>query len=271
MELETRSGLHIEEAGTGDPVLLLHSSGLSGRQWRRLVPRLVQRGMRAVVPDLTGHGASDAWPEPMPFSFRTDVDRVVAILEGLEASDVVGHSYGGLIALHAALVAPRSIRSLSLFDPVAFGVLDAREDGDARAELDALDLSWGPNAADRERWLRTFVDYWGGEAAWTALREDAREAFRRVAWVVREGVRSLSEDATPASAYAAFRFPVQLVTAEKSPLAAKRVMKRLQEAIPNARLATVPGVGHLAPLTHPDLVNPILLDALASRHDLLGI
>ncbi len=148
-------------------------------------------------------------------------------------------------------------------------MLDPERDGDARAELTNLDLSWGPNAADRERWLRTFVDYWGGEAAWTALREDAREAFRRVAWVVREGVRSLSEDATPASAYAGFRFPVQLVTAEKSPLAAKRVIERLREAIPNARVATVPAVGHLAPLTHPELVNPSLLEALAARHDFI--
>jgi pimeloyl-ACP methyl ester carboxylesterase len=225
--------------------------------------------MRAVVPDLTGHGASDAWLEPTPFSFRTDVDRVIAILEGLEPAHVIGHSYGGLIALHAALAAPRSIRSISVFDPVALGVLDPTADADARSELTALDLSWGPNAADRERWLRTFVDYWGGEGAWSALREDAREAFRGVAWVVREGVRSLSEDATPAAAYAPFRFPVQLVTAEKSPLAAKRVIQRLGEAIAGARIATVPGVGHLAPLTHPELVNPILLGALAS-HDFLG-
>ena len=270
MELETRSRLHVEEAGAGDPVLLLHSSGLSGRQWRRLVPLLVQRGLRAVVPDLAGHGASDAWPEPRAFSFRTDVDRIVALLGALGPTYVMGHSYGGFIALHAALTAPDSIRSLSLFDPVAFGVLDAAADGDARAELTDLDLRWGPSAADRERWLRTFVDYWGGDDAWNALREEARDAFRRVAWVVREGVRSLSEDTTPASAYAAFRFPVQLVTSENSPLAAKRVIERLREAIADARVATVPGVGHLAPLTHPELVNPILLAALASPAKVLA-
>src|SRR5258706_4733812 len=142
MDLETRSGLHVEEVGAGDPVTLLHSSGLSGRQWRRLVPELVQRGMRAVVPDLTGHGRSDPWPEPTTFSFRTDVDRVVEILEAGEPAHVIGHSYGGLIALHAGLAAPRSMRSLSLFDPVAFGVLDSSEDADVRAELGALDLSW---------------------------------------------------------------------------------------------------------------------------------
>ena len=263
MELATRSGLHVEDSGAGDPVLLLHSSGLSGRQWRRLASELVQRGMRAVVPDLTGHGASDAWPEPISFSFRTDVDRVVAILQAEKPAHVVGHSYGGLVALHAALAAPGSIRSMSLYDPVAFGALDTTADTDARAALVEVDLSWGPNAADRERWLQTFVDYWGGPGAWTALREEARAEFRRVAWIVREGVRSLMEDTTPARAYSAFGFPVQLVTGERSPLAAGRVIKRLREAIRDARLVTVPDAGHLAPVAHPDRVNPILLDAVA--------
>src|ERR1700687_3926045 len=68
MELATRSGLHVECSGAGDSVLLLHSSGLSGRQWRRLTPELVRRGMRAVVPDLTGHGASDAGAEAISVS-----------------------------------------------------------------------------------------------------------------------------------------------------------------------------------------------------------
>jgi pimeloyl-ACP methyl ester carboxylesterase len=262
MELVTGSGLHVEVSGAGDPVLLLHSSGLSGRQWRRLCSELVERGMRAVVPDLSGHGASDAWPEPISFSFRTDVDRVVAVLQAEEPAHVIGHSYGGLVALHAALAAPRSIRSLSLVDPVAFGALEAAADTDARAALDEIDLSWGTTAAERERWLQTFVDYWGGPGAWAALREPARAEFRRVAWVVREGVRSLMEDTTPVRAYGAFRFPVQLVTGEKSPLTARRVTQRLREAIRDARLATVPDAGHLAPVTHPELVNPILLDAV---------
>jgi pimeloyl-ACP methyl ester carboxylesterase len=91
MALATRSGLHIEDSGAGAPVLLLHSSGLSGRQWRRLVPELVERGMRAVVPDLTGHGRSDPWPESTPFSFTMDVDRVSKVLRAVGSAHVVGH------------------------------------------------------------------------------------------------------------------------------------------------------------------------------------
>jgi pimeloyl-ACP methyl ester carboxylesterase len=63
MTFATQWGLHVDDLGVGDAVRLLHSSGLSGRQWRR------------IVPDLTGHGQSPPWPAPTPFSFRTDVAR----------------------------------------------------------------------------------------------------------------------------------------------------------------------------------------------------
>ena len=243
--------------------LLLHSSGLSGRQWKRLVTEAGEGGVHAVAPDLTGHGQSDPWPEPVPFSFRMDVERVVELLRGAGPAHVVGHSYGGFVALQVALAAPDLVRSLVLFDPVAFGVLDREADADAYAVLDALDLSWGPSEREHERWLEAFVEFWGGQGAWAALPEPARAEFRRVAWVVQEGVRTLSEDVTPAAAYAvSLKFPVTLITGEQSPLPARRVMERLRDALPDARLTTIPGAGHLAPVTHAKAVNPVILGAI---------
>src|SRR5579864_6257970 len=100
---------HVEDTVEGaPPTVLVHSSGLSGRQWSRLAPALAKRGARVIVPYLTGHGKS----APGPFSFRTDVALVADLLRSLGSAHVVGHSYGGLIALHAALAEPRLVRSL---------------------------------------------------------------------------------------------------------------------------------------------------------------
>ncbi|MEA2751002.1 MAG: hypothetical protein QOI41_5145, partial [Myxococcales bacterium] len=256
---EGNVALHVEASGSGDPVVLLHSSGLSGRQWRRLAATFVEKGHRAIVPDLTGHGASPAWPEPKPFSFREDVAHVSKLLAGGAGgvggargapAHVVGHSYGAFVALLAALAVPSSVRSLVLFEPVAFGALDPTSDAEARAELTKVESSWGWTAEAHERWLRGFVEYWGGEGAWSALREEARTEFRRVGWVLREGVQSLASDTTPASAYASLRCPVTLVTGELTPLAARRVVEQLAAAIPGARIVTIAGAGHMAPLSH---------------------
>ena len=263
--MSSPSQLHVEETGTGTPVVLLHSSGLSGRQWRRLTANLVARGLRPVVPNLTGHGASAPWPEPRPFSFRQDVDAVVTLLRRGDAMHVVGHSYGALVGLLAAAEVPERLRSLALFEPVTFGVLDPIADADACRTLETVDSRWGPSMAERDRWLKMFVDYWGGVGAWEALREEARGEFRRVGWVVREGVRTLVEDRTPAAAYCVIRVPVTLLTGERSPLAARRVVERLGQTLPDSRVAVIAGAGHMAPLTHADSVNDVIGNALVTQ------
>jgi len=256
--------LHIETLGDGPPVLLLHSSGLSGRQWKKLSSQLAQQGFRAILPDLHGHGASPPWLEPKPFSYRQEVETIAAKIRSEGPVHLVGHSYGGLIALLAAVEAPDRVRSMTLFDPVAFGVLHARRDAPALAELTGVVGAWGDSDATHDAWLRGFVDYWGGVGAWSFLREEARAEFRRVGWVIQQGVTTLMTDKTPASAYDVFQFPVTLMTGEQSPIAARTVVDRLVRTIPGAKRVEIPGAGHMAPLAQTDKVNPVVLAAVAA-------
>ncbi len=261
---EATYSLHVDDSGSGVPVVALHSSGLSARQWRRLASMLVERGFRAVVPDLVGHGGSPEWPEPTPFSILVDVEHVLALLETLGGPvHLVGHSYGAYVALLAARSMPSPVLSLALYEPVSFGVLDAVEDAAAVRELETVGSAWDGSVEGREHWLESFVDYWSGPGAWTALREEARAEFRRVAWVVYRAVVALVEDRTPASAYRVVTAPVLLMTGEKSTLAAHAVVRHLSETLPHARVVTVPGAGHMGPLTHADVVNAQIVEWLA--------
>lgn len=253
---------HVRSKGQGTPVVLLHSSGLSGRQWQRLEEELVQAGFRAVIPDLTGHGASPSWQEPAAFSCSIDLQGVVDMLAEIGPAHVVGHSYGGLLGLLAALEAPGLVRSLVVYEPVALSVLDRQSDAAARAELPDVDLDWGPSLAERERWLQRFVDYWSGPGAWSQLRPETRAEFVRAAWVLHEGIRELSHGGTPPSAFGDIRCPVTLINGELSPLAARRIVRQLVEVLPRSRWLSLANVGHLAPLTHPAVVNEAVLHAL---------
>jgi pimeloyl-ACP methyl ester carboxylesterase len=258
--------LHVETSGQGTPVVLVHSSGLSGRQWKRAASVVVARGFRAVVPDLLGHGRSPAWAEPRPFSFEMDVEQVTGLLQALDQpAHLVGHSYGGLVVAKAALAASARVRSLALYDPEVFGVLDGARDSDARDEIDRVPVPWEATPEGRDRWLSRFVDYWGGAGAWAALREEARAEFRRVAWVVYRGVVSLVPDQTPASAYAALGVPALLMTGEHTPLAARRVLERLGESFADSRTVIVPGAGHMGPMTHADVVAGAIAGFVSER------
>jgi pimeloyl-ACP methyl ester carboxylesterase len=254
--------IHVDDAGTGDPVVLLHSSGMSGEQWKRTRDALLAAGSRVVVPDLIGSGRSAPLPEGAPFRFTDDVDVVTRLLSRLGApAHVIGHSYGGLIALHAALrlsTGPARVRSLAVYDPVAFGVLEPARDADALGDLERVSFAWGASPSEHEAWLRSFVDYWSGEGAWARLRDGVRAEFVRVGWVAHEGARTLVADATRGDAYRALDVPVLLMSGDDSPLAVRRVVARLGENLPRARVAHVAGAGHMGPLTHPRPVNALI-------------
>ena len=238
-------------------IVLVHGAFADSSSWNGVTKILQKDGYRVV-----------AAANPLR-SVSTDAAYVSDIVASIEGQVVlVGHSYGGFVALLAALAAPVSVRSLTMFEPVAFGCLDRVADADARVELAAVDFVWGATPEDHDRWLAMFGDYWSGAGAWAALREEARADFRRVGWVVCQGVTSLVADDTPASAYRAISAPVRLLSAERSPLAARRVVQRLGETLPQSTVVTIPKAGHMAPLSHAEQVNAAILDALAAAEAL---
>jgi pimeloyl-ACP methyl ester carboxylesterase len=238
--------------------LLIHSGGFTSRQWRKLGQRLAA-SHEVLAPDLIGYGA-EPWPPGVPFHFRLDVERLAGMLD--RPADVVGHSYGGLLGLQLALAQPERVRSLALFEPVAFGILgDA--DADARAEL-ALPAYRADAAGVDEAWLEAFVDWWNGPGAWAALAEPTRAGFRAVAWKVYQEVATLMADTTDRARYATIAVPTLLMGGGRTRETEARTLRRLAEALPDARLEVFPEMGHMGPITHADAVNAAIAAHLAA-------
>src|SRR5688572_29961491 len=95
---------------TQQTVVLIHSGGFTSRQWRKLGEALSSR-FRVLAPDLLGYGETGAWPEGEPFHFRQDLDFLEALIDADgEPVHLVGHSYGGFLALQLALRRPELVR-----------------------------------------------------------------------------------------------------------------------------------------------------------------
>jgi pimeloyl-ACP methyl ester carboxylesterase len=233
------------------PVLLIHSGGFTSRQWRKLAEQLAPR-FRVLAPDLLGYG-TEPWPIGKPFHFHADVAYLERMLD--EPAHVVGHSYGGLIAMQLALAAPDRVRSLALYEPVAFGVLDEPADQPARDSIAQL-RAYTPDASGvDEVWLAAFVDWWNGEGAWHRLGDDTKRAFRAVGWKLSQEVASLVADRTDSARYATIIAPALLLGGGRSQPAERRVLDKLVATLPNAKLHVFPELGHMGPITHASLVN----------------
>lgn len=230
------------------PVLLIHSSGFNARQWRRLAESLSD-GYRVLSPNLLGY--DEPWTGP--FHFRQDVEHLAAQLD--EPAHVVGHSYGGFLAMQLALAHPELVKSLALYEPVAFAVLNEAE----RADVDGV---LGPTD-DIESWLARFVDWWNGTGAWAALAEPTKKAFRAVGWKVSQEVATLAADKD--SNYESIAVPTLLLAGEETRPVEKLVVEKLARTMPNARLQVFPGLGHMGPIVAPDLINAAIKTHIASH------
>ncbi len=115
-----RQKVYVEEEGTGEAVILLHGFGGSSYSWRHLIPALAD-GYQVLAPDLTGFGFTERPPEREPYTREGQLQLILALMDHhhLAKAHVVGHSYGGALALALAFEYPERVASLTLIDAAA--------------------------------------------------------------------------------------------------------------------------------------------------------
>jgi pimeloyl-ACP methyl ester carboxylesterase len=249
-------GVHVEyhEQGTGEPVVLLHSSGASGGQWRALAERLSAR-YRVIAPDLYGYGATAHWPGRGVFSLAHEAQIVHAMLgRAGEPAHLVGHSYGGAVALHVARLRSDLLRSLTVIEPVAFHLLSDRSEIIAVAEAVTRAVACG----DYSGGFGTFVDYWSGPGSWDATPAAKRDAMAaRLAKVALDFHATLNEPARLED-FGDLPLSTLVLQGACSPLPTRRICELLARVLPDSQLMKIEGAGHMAPLTHRDSVNALI-------------
>ena len=266
--------IHYTDSGpppsAGAPVIALHSGGLSSRQWAKLAALLAPRH-RVLAPDFTGSGASSPWPEGAPYHHSVEVELTRALLDTVAGPvHLIGHSFGGLVALRAALGAPARVLSLGLFEPVAFGLLHEAGGPELPGYQREMELFGADATPGGEVWLRRFIDWWQGAGTWDALPPQAKAQFLTVGRKVCLEVTSLLTDRLSAADLAPLGMPALVLRSERSPPAARRTCELLAKALPRGRLQQLDGAGHLAPVTHAAVVNALLAEHLEASEAAAG-
>ena len=251
------------DVGAGSPLLLIHGSFSNGpTTWARQMEE-IRHYHRLIVVDRRGHGQSPA--EPRPYTIASDA------LDVLEAAGragggeihVVGHSYGGMVALEMARIEPHRIRSLHLIEPPYLSLMP--EDSDVSSVIEQ-GQSIFRNAAivGPEGTATAFMEMLIGPAALAELRNSP-------AWpgIVREAGRTAYEQfpvAYPTESLAELSgdFPVQVYTGGRSHPGLQKLARRLAELIPGAGLVEVPAATH-AVQQFTEHFHPALLGVTAGR------
>ncbi len=255
------------EAGTpGRPtVVLLHSSASSSGQWRLLIDQL-SADFHVLAPDLQGCGKSAPWPFERPLRLADEVDALAPVFERAGPRfHLVGHSFGGAVALMAALRHADRLASLSLFEPVLFALLHrAAPESEGWREVEAIATQTTAllDTGNTEAATQRFVDYWMGEGRFAGTPEARRPALVAGMPAVKGHWQALFGEPTPLEAWSALPCPCLLMSGERSRASALGVAALLETALPRLRRERFADTGHMGPVTHPDAVNEVVLEFL---------
>lgn len=140
----------------GRPVVLVHGSVLNATWTWRLQQPLAE-SFPLVMPNRSGYSPHQAREQ---IDFYEQADEIAAVLEGEEEAHLVGYSYGGIVALLAAVRRPEAVRSLTVIEPPAVWLARGNDDVDRLAfELFKLFFS-GPS--EPLAFLEQFLPLIGG-------------------------------------------------------------------------------------------------------------
>jgi pimeloyl-ACP methyl ester carboxylesterase len=238
-------------------VICLHASGSTGNQWRALAARLEPR-FRVIAPDLYGHGIAPAYSGTPAGIVTSDTARIASLVADAGGPVyLVGHSYGGAIALRVALRQPQAVVGAVVYEPVTLRVLfdyHGRHPLSAEIRRVAQDIRRMLDAGDPTQAARGFVDYWSGDGRFDAL-EPAQQAILAARMdVIHAHFEGLAADELRLHDYKALAAPVLLMSGRNSRLPTRRIGELLRFTLPRSEEAGQLGMGHLGPVTHPEAV-----------------
>jgi len=251
-----------------DPVILLHSSLSNRQQWSVLT----QTFNKPIALDLLGYGQS-----PMPKKSRVEfclADELTILEETLTEQNtalfqqpfhLVGHSYGAAVSLQIAKRYPDKILSLSLFEPVAFHLLE--ENSPALAEIQQISQVINTFLAQDDIPAATayFIDYWNQPGTFERLSQNTQKQFLKGINKVAYDFHALLHEKTQLSELSHIQCPVQLLEGRHSPITTRTVISALAKHFPKADIHRL-DCGHMGPITHAHLVNPVITEFIAAHN-----
>lgn len=236
--------------------VFIHGSYANAMSWKKIIQMLDPDEINIAV-NLPGHGGR---PDPDDFDNPTLNPEIQSIKDALikaNASEndlhLIGHSYGGVVALGIALSNILPAKKLTLFEPVDVSVLPIF--GEVEAASVVIKLVAGQKAAiERSNFeaCERVIDFWGGEGSFRAFPKIIQDQMLPlVKNNMRHWVICFNNGKKPAE-YNALNIPVTFIHGTRSNSVAKTICTSLNENLPNSNIQVIENASHFMINSHPE-------------------
>ena len=256
IEVEGHDFYFFEKNGKSPTIMMLCSTGLDSRQWKDLFPMI--DGRKVISPHYLNYSKSSSWKNGGPIDSWVDYRAAESLLLARSGEiDLIGHSYGGFIALRLAKEHPDRIRRIALHEPIVWGCLQHTDRDDLKNEFGEVVETFFKEGLEPEDFLRDFVDYWNKVGSWDSMSEERKKSWRDLQPKILSEVRLLCYDKTPPSYYEDINHPTLITVSKATPPHQYEACKILSTSLPNVKVFDVNG-GHMGVVTKSGEVMPHL-------------
>ncbi|MGH2754655.1 MAG: alpha/beta fold hydrolase [Actinomycetota bacterium] len=243
-------------SGTGPPLILVHGTAADHTRWRPVVP-ILREQFSVCVLDRRGRGGSG---DTEPYAIEREYEDIVAVIGTFGSPvSVLGHSYGGICALGASLLASNLDRMVLYEPPVRSsgtlppGLVDRLEASLAAGRPEEALVAF---CTEVLRMTPAQLESFRALAAWPARVAAAHTLPREL--------RTADAYRLDGSLFAANQTPTLILEGGESPAFLRASTAAVHDVLPNSSIVVMPGQQHVAMDTAPDLFTKLVVDFLTT-------
>ncbi len=268
LETSTYEGRQISAMRTGDGplIVLLPPGASSAAAWRDVTADLTAR-FECLAVNLSGYAETEAFHSNRPMTLDDEALAVLALMDSHKGEvHLVGHSYGGAVAIRLVLHNEHRFSSLTLIEPAAYPMLS--QAGELELAKDVLQINQEFIAhvreGDNDTAFQIYFDFYNtGPRKWADLSSSAQQRLMSVAKPVAAALEAVHASDSTLNELGQLQIPTLVVAGAETDNVHASLAINIARAVPRARLKTIPTAGHMCSLTHPTEVAGIIQSHIA--------
>ena len=237
------------------PLVFIHGSFANSKSWYKIIDKLGDN-YQCIAVNLPGHGGLE---DPTDFdcpTFEPEFEKIEKAICDIPYANngvhLIGHSFGGVVALAAALNNRLPIKKLTLFEPVAVNVLQTFTETKAlKTVLDFVNLYETAFKTGQENVCARVIDFWGGKGSFDLIPDHIKKVMVHLTANNLRHWRLCMKSEGGISDYKNLNIPVTLVHGSNSNTVAKRIVSSLNTHLPKSSIKIIDDATHFMITSHP--------------------
>ncbi len=253
--------------GNGPLIVLLPPGASSAASWRGLM-EILSSQFECLAVNLSGYAETETFRSKRPMTLDDEAEAVLALMSADKVGvHLVGHSYGGAIAIRLARHYGDRFSTLTLIEPAAYPMLGQAGESELAEKVEQINGDFIARVRDGNAAaaFQAYFDFYNqGPRKWTDLSEEVRQRLLSVAGPVAAALEAVHESDSKLDDMARLQIPTLLVAGAETDEGHARLIRTIARTVPNSRLETIPNAGHMCSLTHPTELAELIQSHIAS-------